>query len=152
MYDKEDDVYLLLPTFQNVVLDVMDDLRDLGFDPVLRDGLRTFDEAAANARKGTGSALSMHCYGCAADLICRVHGWGCAKAGCDFFEALGRVAEARGCVWGGRWRNPKTGRVGWDKPHIQGIRVSEQNRMRRIGPGADVAAERDALVRKHFKV
>ncbi len=140
---REDDINLLLPTFRGKVQELLDAMRALGYKPVLVDGLRTTEEALANARKGSGIIDSIHCYGAAADLICGDHLWSCAKARCKFFTKLGQQAEALGFVWGGRF--PKV-----DLPHVQGVTVAGQAALRRLGRGPDGAAARDALVAAHF--
>ena len=139
---KADDPALLLPSFRARVVALLGRLTALGFSPVLKDGLRTAEEALRNARKGTGIVDSMHLYGCAADLICDQHGWDCAKHGCDFFEALGEQAERCGLYWGGRWRKR-------DLPHVQGIPATKriQDEMRAL----TFSADRDALVQRHLR-
>lgn len=136
---KSDDVELLLPSFRVAVKLLLAKMTALGFEPVPFDTVRTAAEAAANAKKGTGTANSIHQWGCACDVICGAHGWSCRDADCEFYEALGREAEALKLVWGGRWK-----RV--DMPHVQGIPVSAQPKMRALSTGADSAKERDHLV------
>lgn len=140
---RSDDIELLLPTFREKVRELMLRMGELGFEPVLFDGLRTQAEAAKNAAKGVGIADSVHCYGAAADLICNTHGWDCVKAKCKFYTALGREAEALGFVWGGRFT-----RV--DLPHVQGITVAQQRRMRALGTDVVSGLARDNMVRAHF--
>lgn len=134
---KADDVGLLLPSFRERVEALLGRMRELGYQPVPRDTLRTPAEAAANARRGSGIADSIHCYGAAADVICDEHGWSCAQRGCGFFEQLGVVAEALGLTWGGRW--PRR-----DMPHVQAVTLAEQKRLRSL----KTAEERDAFVRQ----
>lgn len=132
---RPDNVDLLLPSFRPVARALLKALTERGFDPVPRDTLRTAAEAAANAAKGTGITDSMHCYGAAMDVICGEHGWGCHEHGCEFYGALGEVAEALGLVWGGRWRRR-------DLPHVQCVRVGEQAALRALSS----QVERDAFV------
>jgi hypothetical protein len=145
---RSDDPAMLLPAFRSRVIALMGRLTALGFDPVLKDGLRTPEEALRNARRGTGIVDSMHLYGCAADLVCGQHGWDCSKHGCDFFESLGEQAERCGLFWGGRWRKP-------DKPHVQGIPPTKriQDQMRALGRGCESPrmSARDALVSRHLR-
>lgn len=140
---READIELLLPAFAERVAQLLSGLRAAGYQPVLFEGMRSPERAKQLAQKGAGIADSVHCYGAAADIICGEHGWDCKKSGCDFFVALGPAAERRGMVWGGRWH-----RV--DLPHVQGISVADQCRMRALGRGGDSAGARDALVREHF--
>lgn len=137
---KSDDVNLLLPSFALHVMDVVADLQDAGHKPVVFDTLRTPEEAAKFAKRGTGSKNSMHLYGVAADIICGDHGWDCAKHKCGFYDLLGKVAEERGLVWGGRWK-----RV--DKPHIQYCLVAEQAVVRAINSPVD----RDEFCRLRYE-
>lgn len=136
---KADDPALLLPTWRITTELIQEDLAKAGFESVLRDGWRAVAEAASNAARGVGIADSMHCYGCASDLICAKHGWQCGAKKCRFFVALGRAAEARKALWGGRFT-----RV--DQPHIQGVSIALQAAMRRLGGGPESLAARDALV------
>lgn len=133
-------VDLLLPSFRPVARRLLEALKERGFDPVARSTLRTAAEAAANAARGTGIMDSMHCYGAAMDVICGEHGWGCSKAGCEFYAALGEVAEALGLVWGGRWRKR-------DLPHVQCVRVADQNALRALTS----QVERDAFVQDKLR-
>lgn len=132
---QADDVDLLLPSFRPVARALLTALKERGFDPVPRDTLRTAEEARRNAARGVGIMDSMHCYGAAMDVICGEHGWGCVKAGCGFYDALGEVAEALGLVWGGRWRRR-------DLPHVQCVRVADQPTLRELTS----QVERDAFV------
>lgn len=115
----------LLPTFRARVETLLEQLRDAGHEPVVFETLRTPERAAMLAAKGRGIRDSMHLYGAACDVVCAVHGWDCAKHRCDFFERLGKLGEALGLVWGGRWR-----RV--DKPHLQAVQVADQARFSRL--------------------
>lgn len=135
-YAKGDDITLLVPAFRERVQAVLDQLTARGFTPVLRDGMRTRAEAAANARRGVGIADSMHCYGVAADVICAELGWQHP----EFFAALGEVAEDAGLVWGGRWKRR-------DLPHLQGVPVAWQDRVRRAGSPEVI----DGLVRRFLR-
>jgi len=141
---KSDDINLLLPSFRERVKWVMSEMKDIhGHGPVLKDGLRTTVEALQNSKKGSGIVDSMHCYGCAADIICGQHGWSCAMHDCRFYFLLGEVAEAYGLVWGGRW-------VRKDMPHVQGIPVRWQDRMRVLGMAKARVRERNALCELWF--
>jgi D-alanyl-D-alanine carboxypeptidase len=140
---KSDDIELLLPTFRERVRKLMARMVELGFAPVLFDGVRTLQEAQANAAKGTGIAKSVHCYGAAADIVCGFHGWACAAKRCKFYRNLGREAEALGLLWGGRFPSV-------DQPHVQGVAISQQNDLRKLGMDAASAAARDALVSSYL--
>lgn len=137
---KQDDINLLLPTWRDFTQDILDDMTKEGFTPCLRDTWRSFTEAEANAARGVGVAASMHCFGVASDVICGIYGWD-TKNTVKFYKALGRRVEARGGLWGGRFT-----RV--DKPHFQGVSIAMQAQIRKLGPGPESAAARDALVKK----
>lgn len=138
---KADDVELLLPCFVPVAKRLLVALTERGFSPIPRDTLRTPVEAARNARKGVGIVDSVHCHGAALDVICDLHGWECAANGCEFYAALGEIAEDMGLVWGGRWKRR-------DMPHCQAIEVKDQNALR----GLKTWAEKDAFVKARLKV
>jgi hypothetical protein len=122
---RADDVDLLLPSFRQAVRDLLQALTERGFKPIPRDTLRTAEEALRNAKKGVGIVDSIHCHGAAVDVICDEHGWDCAANGCEFYAALGEIAEAMGLVWGGRWKRR-------DLPHVQAIEVRDQNALRAL--------------------
>lgn len=125
---RSDDINLLLPTFQPVARQVLDNMRKLGYDPCPFDTLRTPAEAAKLFARGVGSRNSIHLYGAAMDVICNRHGWDCHAHGCKFFADYGRVVEDLGLVWGGRWKT----RV--DLPHCQAVAVKDQAAFRAL-PG-----------------
>lgn len=136
---KEDDIDLLLPSFRPYVHELVRRLRAAGFDPLVRDTLRTFDEAERNALRGTGATKSMHCYGAAADLICGKHNWDCGKLGCRFFHVLGALAKDLRLTWGGDWKKR-------DMPHVQCVPATTlaQNKLRSL----KTEKERDTYVRR----
>lgn len=136
---KSDDVELLLPAFRVAVKLLLQKMVAWGFKPIPFDTLRTSAEAAANARKGTGTANSIHQYGVAADIICGEHGWSCSDHGCDFFAVLGSEAKSLKLVWGGDW--PRR-----DMPHVQGVAVAMQPAVRALGTGPESAAARNQMV------
>lgn len=138
---KEDSIDLLIPEFAQRVQTVLDRMKERGFKPSLHDTLRTVDQAAANAARGTGISLSMHLYGCAADIICDEHGWDCDSSKHrdlhhGFYEALGEEIRATGSVWGGDWNgNGKVDPSDTDRDHMQGVSIGQQARMRAYGYG-----------------
>ena len=112
----------LLPGFAARVELLFQRLRARGYRPLLWEGLRTPARAAMLARKGTGSARSMHCLGVAVDIIDERRKWG---ASADFWQAIGQEAAALGLTWGGTWRKR-------DLPHVQAITVAEQDAFRAL--------------------
>jgi hypothetical protein len=140
---REDDIELLLPTFRERVRSLLARMRALDFSPILFDGLRTPEEALRNSRKKTGIVLSMHLYGCAADIICEDHLWSCQAKKCKFYTKLGQEAGKLGLHWGGSFG---------DMPHVQALpfRTFVQDLMRALGTKAESSADRDALCVKHL--
>lgn len=118
---KADDISLLVPAFRERVEELLASMTRLGFDPIVRDGFRTQEEAKANAAKGVGIADSMHCYGIAADIISGSRGW----LHPTFFAALGHQAKAFDLVWGGDW--PRR-----DLPHVQAVPLRLQAAIRKM--------------------
>jgi hypothetical protein len=137
MITKPDDVLGLVPAFAEKVQLLLAALRARGYSPVVVDGWRSAAEAHANAASGAGIDKSMHTWGCAADIAERTTSWSDPK----FFDALGLEAEKLGLVWGGRW---KRGLRGPDRPHVQGVSVALQARVRALRP--DDVASVDAIV------
>jgi hypothetical protein len=139
---RQDDVDLLLPTFRASVVRVVARMQALGFEPVVFDTLRTLEEAARNAAKGTGILNSLHLYGAACDVICNVHGWSCAAQKCKFYRRLREVYLADGCCMGP---------VG-DLPHFQAVPVGRwQNKIRALGTAEASAADRDRVIVEYRK-
>jgi hypothetical protein len=137
---RQDDVDLLLPTFRASVVRVVARMQALGFEPVVFDTLRTLEEAARNAAKGTGILNSLHLYGAACDVICNVHGWTCNAKRCKFYTVLRRVALAEGCCIG----------PAGDLPHFQAIPVGAwQNRLRAHGTSTATLGDRDRVVQAY---
>jgi len=122
------DVGLLVPAFRDRLRAVLIALRGQGYKPRVFETWRSPERAAALVDKGASKAkggLSMHCYGCAADVICLDHGWDCHKAKpvCKFFSALCLAAQDEGLTSGANWDGDKLiGERGEnDLPHIQGV-------------------------------
>lgn len=130
------DPAMLLPTFRERVLALVSALEEAGHEPLVFETYRSRERAAMLSKKGTGIADSMHCYGCAADIICKRHKWDCRKQKCRFFDDLGRLAESLRLTWGGRFKT-------YDGPHVQGVPVARQGAIR----AAKDNEARDAIVR-----
>jgi hypothetical protein len=120
---KQDDISLLLPFMQVRVQLLLDRMKELDFKPVLFDGMRTSEEAAKNAAKGTGIVHSVHLLGLAADVICDEHGWQCRAKKCKFYTNLVREAKDLGFVCGADFSSV-------DEPHVQACFVADQGRLR----------------------
>lgn len=123
------DMTLLLPSFRERVEILVDRLSHRGLDPVVWETFRTQERAELLAKYGTSKngALSMHCYGAAADILSRRYKW----SNPSFFRALGQEADRLGLTWGGDWDgDPSTKHSFVDSPHVQAIPVRQQNGLR----------------------
>ena len=127
------DLDALDPAFLERLVLVLDAMRVLGHQPLVWETLRTEERGEwlrASGRSKNG-ARSMHCFMAAADIICGRHRWQCHKHGCTFFEDLGPEVRHAGLYWGGDWHTFR------DMPHIQAVRVRDQDKVRNgdpIGP------------------
>lgn len=147
---RQDDITLLLPSFQPEVQAVLDHMTGLGFKPVLFDGLRTPEEALKNEANGKGKANSIHIYGAAADVICDEHGWSCAQKKCKFYTKLVGVVRSRGLVTGADFHD-KQGRPKVDQPHFQAVLPKDEAKMRAFGAGESSVPSRDKMVQSFLK-
>jgi D-alanyl-D-alanine carboxypeptidase-like protein len=137
------DLGLLVPAFRERVELVLADLRAAGYAYRVHETARSRERALMLVAKGKSLAkggLSMHCFGCAMDVICAKHTYFCRDNGCDFFERYGVAAEKHGLIWGGRWMSLN------DAPHVQAVPIRLQDRIRTMP-----ADEIDAFVRKHLE-
>jgi peptidoglycan L-alanyl-D-glutamate endopeptidase CwlK len=125
------DPSLLLPAFAAKLAELFRRLRALGFDPLLYEGYRTPERAMMLAEKGSGTIDTLHTYGAAADIVSQSKLWDHPQ----FFQALGREAEALGMTWGGRFKS----RV--DMPHVQAVSAIDEGRLRALAP-----SQRNAFV------
>lgn len=117
---NEDLIKTLLPVVQEKVRLFLAKAKEAGFDLRITDGHRTpkeQDEIYARGRtvpgrvvtyaKGTPVPQSLHNFQCAIDVVDK-------KRGYDIdWNKLGKIGEACGLEWGGRWTRPV------DKPHFQ---------------------------------
>ena len=118
---KEDDINLLLPSFRNKIEQLLNRMRQRGFDPILFDTFRTQAEADKYAAKGVGIKGSMHVLRAAADIISASTGWSNPK----FFTALGHEANILNLTWGGEFQPDKK-----DYDHVQAIPVNLEHAFR----------------------
>jgi hypothetical protein len=134
------DINRLLPCFVPVVERLLAALTERRFKPVLFETYRSPERAAMLAKRGTGSARSMHTHGAAVDVICGEHQWSCSANGCEFFAAVGEVAKSLGLTWGGEWRMR-------DLPHVQCVTVGQQEALRALATWE----AKDAFVKARLK-
>ena len=133
-------VDLLVPAFREKLQSTLIHLVGQGFSPRVHETLRSRERAQALVLAGKSRArpgLSMHCFGVAADVICRDHQWDCRRHFCRFFQTLGDCAEDNGLTWGGNWdRDRKPGEKGEDDlPHVQLPELRHQDLIRRCPAG-----------------
>lgn len=129
------DIEALQPVFRAKVETLLARMQADGFDPMIWETYRTPARAKLLSDRGTGIApradgsipIGMHQLGLAVDIVSSTRKWSPKPA---FWTALGAEAKALGLTWGGLWRNPKTGKLGWDKPHVQAIPVASQRAYR----------------------
>ncbi len=90
---------------------------ELDYEPTLGEAYRTPEQAAINAKKGTGIEHSLHCDRLAIDILLFKGGIYLTST-CDY-EQLGEWWESIGGTWGGRFkRDPVTGKGGPDGDHF----------------------------------
>jgi hypothetical protein len=118
----------LLPGFAKKLNVLFIRMRARGYQPMLWEGRRAAERAAALAQKGTGIVLSMHILGAAVDIVdgSTPDPW---KASPGFWNALGEEARKLGLTWGGDWTSNK------DVPHVQALAVNQQAAFRNMTPG-----------------
>jgi hypothetical protein len=116
------DVEALAPAFQSPVVTIVERMKAGGFDPLIWETYRSPERAAMLAKKGSGIALSMHCYGCAVDIISESKKW---NAGFAFWRRLRDEAESLDLVSGARFSRR-------DKPHIQCVPIASQGYVRSL--------------------
>jgi hypothetical protein len=106
---------LLLP-FRVRAVELLARMRADGFDPLVWETWRSVERAAELERKKRGKRLSMHCIGCALDIVERSKRWDAPPA---FWRALDRHARELGL---GRVRHlDANGNLVPDLPHVQAL-------------------------------
>jgi hypothetical protein len=125
----------LLPPFRRAVEQLFTAMRAAGHEPVLHETYRSPERSKALVAAGTSRVvgLSMHCFRIAADVICAKHQWSCEEHGCAFYRQLGLHAARLGLTWGGDWDGDGVTREQreHDLPHVQGVPMALQQRVRR---------------------
>ncbi len=123
------------PYFRDRVELVIQSMRNLGWDAVVREGLRSAARAKQLAEEGKGIYPSLHQFGLAADIISKSKGW---QPPAGFWEDLEAAALAAGLVSGNRWTRA-------DPAHVQAVPVSLQAKAMRWS-----TAKRDEWLRLRF--
>lgn len=130
------------PMFKSVLLRILADLRNQGWQPKIVYVKRTEAEQAEKVKQGY--SRTMHSWhlestigvlptvhggfdivrGNAADVVDARYGWGGQAARLDFpfWKALGATAKKYGCTWGGEWKSFK------DVAHVQMLYIEETPR------------------------
>ena len=105
------DLARLAPAFGMRVAILLDRMVASGHTPLVWETYRTPERAAALAAKGVGVVGSMHCYGCAVDIVRKqAPHWDAPFA---FWRDLRDHAELLGLVSGARFKRRH------DAPHVQ---------------------------------
>ena len=131
----------LLPGFRERVMVLLEAMRWRGWNPMLYETRRSPERAAMLAKRGTGSASSMHCLDAAADIVDadrdnvdRVTSESLWHAPPQFWADLEDIAESLGLVRlykRGVTHDATDGNAeSWDMPHVQACEVSEQSALR----------------------
>ena len=95
------------PDMQPKVLRVIQRLRELGWQAVMAEGIRTIKQQREKVNKGYSYTMkSKHLKGLAADIIDKRYGWSGPASSKDFqfWIDLGRIAKEEGLFWGGDWK------------------------------------------------
>lgn len=104
----------LAPGFRRKIDRVCERMRGEGHKPLIFETLRLAALQREYFARGTSKqrdvVRSMHCHGCAVDIICEDKQW---NATAEFWDSLKRACAAEGLQWGGLWTSPV------DKPHVQ---------------------------------
>lgn len=116
-------------------------MRAEGFDPIVWETYRAPERAAELATTGKGKARSMHVHRLAADIIDRKLYWSAPPA---FWESLHRNALAVG-LYRVNKKDPKTGAVYIDPPHVQGLPGNYDAKVWAMQPAAREAFIREQL-------
>lgn len=103
----------LNPKFKIKVLEVLIQLEQRGYYPLIRNGLRTKSQAYRNHKAGVGSKNSLHCYGLAADIVLKDYRTPDLynKAPKEFWIDLANIAKSLGLRAGFEFTKQ-------DRPHI----------------------------------
>lgn len=100
-------IHLLQPEIQPIIRALLRQLWNLGWQPVIAEGLRTKAEQREKVRQGFSKTMnSRHLSGLAVDIIDRRWGWAgpCADKDHQFWIDLANVAEDLGLFSGRNWR------------------------------------------------
>jgi len=133
-WSQEKKLRSMTPSLRPKVADVVQALRDRGFEPkifygwrsvavqerLFREGHTTVHFSFHNAQRPDGTPNAY-----AADIIDRRYAWRPEAQSSGFWRALGEEAKRRGLFWGGDWVNFK------DWAHVQLVANSELGRVRR---------------------
>lgn len=141
----------LRPEFRNTISDILDALVAQGFHAKISNAYRTQAQQLEKVKEGyanpSATSPGAHGWGLAADIIDRRYAWEVSEHSAKFFAALGDLAMAAGCTWGGAWfgaggtsAHPthkacwnKWG-IGWDPAHVQMGRIRDALKQD-YGPG-----------------
>jgi len=89
--------------FAVMVADLIHYARDMGYEVTFGEAYRTPEQAALNAKAGTGIANSLHCDRLAIDLNLFKDGQYLSTT--DDHQILGEYWESIGGSWGGRFKD-----------------------------------------------
>lgn len=109
----------LKPGFRSKVENILVQLKAMGWQPRVAEGLRTVEQQKEKVLKGYSKTMnSAHLKGYGADIIDSRYGWSGPASDLNFafWKDLGKLAKDQGLVWGGNWKFKDVGHVeetGW---------------------------------------
>jgi D-alanyl-D-alanine carboxypeptidase len=126
--DRVDDLALLEPLTRQLVLGIIEQAKDMGFEMMVFETYRS--QARQQQLFAAGSTqlkqVGVHHYGLACDIVKSVNGEPSWKGD---FSFLGQLAHSAGLIWGGDWGTPNQHHTFIDQPHVQRCTVSRQGQL-----------------------
>ena len=123
--NRIDDLALLEPVTRQLVLMIIQQAANMGFDMMVFETYRSkarqqelFQQGATQLRQ-----VGVHHYGLACDIVKKVNGEPSWKGD---FSFVGQLAHSAGLIWGGDWGTPNQHHSFIDQPHVQRCTVARQ--------------------------
>jgi hypothetical protein len=123
--NRIDDLALLEPVTRQLVLMIIQQAANMGFDMMVFETYRSkarqqelFKQGATQLRQ-----VGVHHYGLACDIVKKVNGEPSWKGD---FSFVGQLAHSAGLIWGGDWGTPNQHHSFIDQPHVQRCTVARQ--------------------------
>jgi hypothetical protein len=123
--NRIDDLALLEPVTRQLVLTIIQQAENMGFDMMVFETYRSqarqqqlFQQGATQLRQ-----VGVHHYGLACDIVKKVNGEPSWKGD---FSFVGQLAHSAGLIWGGDWGTPNQHHSFIDQPHVQRCTIARQ--------------------------